>query len=239
MKRWVGLLILIILVSCGRKGPPLPPEAVRPEVPRDFRLTLHPLFAELSVRVPVEDIRGEALRRIKAFEIERVMRRPGGEGPELRKVLRVPFGGSPARSPRFYWRDRDLHPGWCYRYRVRAVKGWRSVSPWTPARKFCWSTPPRTPEGFEVHRILPHTVFLSWWPSRTDLHGLPLPGPVLYRIRRRSAGEEITFPPLRATSFFDSSARAGTRYCYSVEPLLSYYGTLVPGFRTPEICIIP
>ncbi len=233
------MVCLVILISCGRKGPPVPPEAARPEPPSDFRIVLHPLFAELSVEVPVEDIRGQSLKKIKAFEIEKVARPPEDRGPELRKILRVPFGRSPAETPRFYYRDRNLRPGWCYTYRLRAIKGFRSRSDWTPPRRFCWSIPPKTPENLEVRVLIPHTVFLSWSPVSEDLHGFPLQAPVLYRVRRRSLTEETAFPPFPETSFFDTSARRGERYCYTVEPLLSYYDTLIPGFKTPEVCLTP
>ncbi len=239
MRWWLGLVCLVILISCGRKAPPVPPEAARPEPPSDFRIVLHPLFAELSLAVPVEDIRGQSLQKIKAFEIEKVARRPYDRGPELKKLLRISFGRSPAQTSRFYYRDRDLRPGWCYLYRVRAVKGFRSRSDWTPPRRFCWSTPPQTPENLEARRLIPHTVFLSWSPVTEDLNGFSLRAPVLYRVWRRSLAGEMVFPPLAETSFFDTSVRAGEKYCYSVEPLLSYYDTLIPGFKTPEVCVTP
>ncbi len=235
----VILFACLFLTGCGRKAPPVPPEAARPRPPSAFRVILHPFFVELTVRVPVEDIRGYDLRRIKAFEISRSARPAGRPGPELHRTFRVPFGKSPAQQPLFTYRDRDLRPGWCYTYRMRAIKGFRSVSAWTPSRGFCWTTPPRPPENLTARRLFPHTVFLSWNPVTLDLHRFPLHGRVLYRVRRRTPAGETTFPPVPEASFYDTSARAGIRTCYSVEPLLSYYGTLVPGPQSPEVCLIP
>ncbi|QJA06138.1 fibronectin type III domain-containing protein [Thermosulfurimonas marina] len=234
------LLLFFLSPGCGRKGPPVPPEEARPEAPKDLRLLPRPLFVELRFKVPLEDVRGVPLKKIKAFEVERVCRPAEGPGPEIRTREKIPFGDSPSRLEEFLWRERRLRSGWCCRFRVRAVKGWRSRSDWTPPQALCWHTPPRTPEDFSVKVLVPHTVYLSWRPVKKDLQDFPLEHLVLYRVRRREGeGPSQVFPPIRETSLFDTSARAGKTYCYRVEPLLSYYGTLIPGFATPEICVTP
>ncbi|OAQ21032.1 lipoprotein [Thermosulfurimonas dismutans] len=240
---FIRLFVLFLFISgvtgCGKKGPPLPPEAVRPEPPKDFRIRLEPFFAELSFKIPVENIRGQALSRIKAFRIEK--RRYPAENPRLTMVqtLKIPFRGKLSEEERFYYRDRNLRPGFCYEYRVSAIKGFRSESDWTPPQKFCWFTPPKTPEGFEIKTLPLHQVFLTWKPVTRDLNDFALPGKPLYRIYRRSSRETRVFPPIPDNAFYDLSVQAGETYCYSVEPLLPYYGTLIPGFRTPEICARP
>jgi len=234
------VVLSLTLTWCGHKGPPVPPEEARPEAPKDLRLIPHPLFVEMRFRPPVEDIRGEVLKKIKSFEVERVCWPVEGRGPEIQEFRKIPFGRSPSRLKEFVWRERDLRSGWCCRWRVRAIKGWRSESSWTSPQALCWHTPPRTPEDFTVKVLLPHTVYLSWKPVRRDLQDFPLRYPVFYRIKRRERiGPPQAFPLIHETAFFDTSAQAGRTYCYSVEPLLSYYGTLVPGFSTPEICIRP
>ena len=238
--RLLSLFLLIFgIIGCGKKAPPRPPEEVRPEVPRDFRIQLRPLFAELSFKIPREDVRGRALSGLKGFRIEK--RRYPVNRPRLTmvQVLSIPFKGRLEEQERFYYRDRNLRPGFCYQYRVSAIKGFRSRSDWTAPRRFCWTTPPKTPEGFEVKSFLFSQVFLTWKPVTRDLNDFPLPGPPRYRIYRRSPKETKVFPPISDHSFYDPSVRTGETYCYSVEPLLPYYGTIVPGFKTPEICVRP
>jgi len=237
--RGLILIGLSLLGGCGKKRPPLPPEAVRPEPPKYFQIQLKPFFAELSFKIPVENIRGQALSHIKAFRIEKKRYPVKNPAIVITQTFKVPFRGKLAEQERFFYRDRDLRPGFCYQYRVSAIKGFRSVSDWTPPQRFCWTTPPKTPENFQVKTLIPHQVFLSWDPVTSDLNGFPLPRKPLYRIYRRSLKETHLFPPIPDTAFYDQTAKRGQTYCYSVEPLLPYYGTLIPGFKTPEICVTP
>jgi len=235
----VFLLIVVLTSSCGKKGPPLPPEEVRPKKPRNLTLKLHPQFAELSFKIPLENIKGEALSRIKAVWIEKQSYYP--QNPSLRwtRIIKEPFKGDLSKEERFYWRDRGLKPGFCYQYRVAVVKGFRSRSDWSQSLNFCWTTPPQTPTGFEVRRLLPYQVFLSWDPVVTDQLGNALNRPPLYRVYRRCLARMLRFPLLEDTAFYDTTVPVGETCCYSVEPLLPYYGTLVPGFKTPEVCVKP
>ncbi len=217
----------------------MPPEAVRPERPQDLTLKLHPHFVELSFSLPLENVRGEALKGLKAILLEKRRYRPSDPALGWTKVLKLPFKGDLASERRFFWRDRELRPGFCYRYRVAVLKGFRSQSDWSEAQSFCWTVPPKPPEDFQVKVLVPHQVFLYWKPVTRNLWGEPLPVAPLYRLWRRSLKGETSFPPIADTSFYDETVIPGESYCYAVEALLPYYGTLVPSFKTPEFCVKP
>ncbi len=231
-------LSLIFLPACGKKGPPVPPEAARPEPPRKLQLRLHPLFAEISFKIPLEDIRGEALKDLKAFRIEKRQVPAGRSAPVMIRHLDLPFKGNLSETERFSYRDRHLRAGFCYTYRIAAIKGFRSVSDWSSSISFCWTTPPRSPEELEARRLLPKGVFLSWKPVTRDIRGSPLRR-VLYVVHRRSPEGSRKFPLITDTAFYDAEALPQKTYCYAVEPFIPYYGTLVPGFRSPEVCLKP
>ncbi|MBW2164230.1 MAG: hypothetical protein JRF43_07280, partial [Deltaproteobacteria bacterium] len=68
-KRLIIFVFCILLASCGRKAPPVPPGTLRPKVIKDLSYKIIPDGIELKWSIPVRNRDGSPLVRIKGFRL--------------------------------------------------------------------------------------------------------------------------------------------------------------------------
>ncbi len=233
------ILLLAALAGCGRKTPPLPPEAVVAEPIRDLAVELHANGATLTWSFPRRTVTGERLAAVSAFEVFRAAQ-PAGEAcagcPVPFTLLQTVAGGPlPARVlPRqASFEDAGLRPGFRYWYKVRTRTGPFAVSSDSNTLSFVWRTPPAAPRDFTATAD-DNAIRLRWRPPATLLDGRPAPADLLYRVERQAnGGYRALGPPLPATTMTDTRVRAGTTYRYRVRALLATdHGLLVAGLAS-------
>jgi len=236
---WVAAFLL--LVSCGKKTNPRPPEAVRPKPPEKVEVALHFWGAELTFKIPHQKIDGHPLPKLKSFQILRLGE--SLEGPEARfeKRIEIPICEEGfERLKYFVYHDRDLRSGTLYVYVIRAVRGWRCVSDPVRSPAFSWHTPPAAPKGLKAQGK-DSLVVLSWQPIKHFRDGSPLKGGLKYRLYRRFP--EGPFKALAGLierpSFEDHEVKNENTYCYRVAGVYEYFGSLIEGPPSKEACATP
>ena len=241
MRKFLALIgsLLLILLACGKKTPPKPPQAVRPRPPEDLNVSLHFWGAELSFKIPRKKVDGNPLDGLKGFRILRRAEPVSGPKRFYEKEFFIPLDSKMFETlKRYHFNDRALKPGFRYFYEVRAVRGWRCISDPARSPSFAWYTPPEAPRNL-VARAWDSYVFLSWKPPEKFLDGRPAPGEFFkYRIYRFKPGELRKPLPVLVpeTAYFDYDVRNGELYCYQVAAAFNYYGSLIEGPLSNKAC---
>ncbi|HFB83501.1 fibronectin type III domain-containing protein [Thermosulfuriphilus ammonigenes] len=233
------LILFSILAGCGRKTPPLPPEQVAPRQVTGLRYELRVSGVKLTWKVPRRTLAGTPVGHLKGFEIlktEKVI----GQGLTRSFKIFVPVDRDLDKVSSFGYEDSNLRSGCRYVYRVRAVRGFRSVGPFSAPVSFSWHSPPGPPEGLRLE-AWDRKIYLFWRPPQSFLDGTPVDLPLRYRLWRGPSPEALK--PLAVlvdgTSFFDGSVENEIRFCYRVAAVIQFYGTWIEGAPTEVLCAIP
>ncbi|AEH44993.1 hypothetical protein Thein_1122 [Thermodesulfatator indicus DSM 15286] len=244
MKKLVIILFLsLFLGACGKKTPPQPPHAVRPEPPRNISVTLHFWGAELAFDVPRHKVDGDPLNGLKGLKIVRYEENIFPPYHSYQKEFWIPFTRKMFREiRRYHFRDSQLKEGYRYVYLVYAVKGWHSVSDPGESPSFAWHIPPAQVKSLKA---IPGdaTVTLSWTPVKKFMDNRPAKGvSFFYRIYRRpnQKSPSRALPVLlKETSFKDIAVVNGKSYGYQVAAVFKYFGSLIEGPKSEEVWVTP
>jgi len=126
MMKSLSLLALVVAgalpISCGRKGPVLAPQLVRPETPEGFAAVSTPDGVRLTWLRPLHYTGGGRMNDLDRFEIDRTVATDGGK-PEYEKVdeVKIDDRNRFRKERRIEWVDKTAVPGTKYLYRVTAV----------------------------------------------------------------------------------------------------------------------
>jgi fibronectin type 3 domain-containing protein len=233
-------LLLMIVVSCGKKGPPVPWESIVPR--RIVDLTVIPSDGKLLLEwtSPRENTDKSILMDLDKFE---VLRSEGiligdecrgcGEKPKVVYEMELDGKGE-ERGKKITLFLEDLEPGKVYVYQIVSINQRGSPSsPSNPVTVY-WETPP----------LAPRWVNGETGDKRVDLLWEPVGGATGYNIYRR--GEDETFPlrslnrePLTVTQYADLNVENGKKYFYSIRAVRKVVKTDLEGEGTPEVSITP
>jgi hypothetical protein len=235
----------ILLASCGRKAPPVPPGTLRPKVIKDLSYKIIPYGIELKWSVPVRNRDGSPLVRIKGFRLLKaeIPLEEYCEGcpPPFGQPIEIPFEAKPEKARKMVYEDRTVRSRMQYIYKVCTVKGWLNVSDPSNQVSMAWHIPPSAPSGFMV-QLNKDGVYLSWQAPSKWIDGRPVDKGLLYRIYRARKGTDKWKPLpnlVDSTGYFDLSTKKKARYRYRVAAVLPYHGTEIEGLRTSETMVEP
>ena len=244
-KRLIIVACCILLASCGRKAPPVPPGTLRPKAIKDLSYKVIPEGIELKWSVPVRNRDGSPLVRIKGFRLLKaeIPLEEYCEGcpPPFGQLIEVPFDAKPEKARKMVYEDRTVRSSTQYIYKVCTVKGWLNVSDTSNQVSLAWHVLPSAPSGLMV-QLTKDGIYLSWQAPSKWTDGRPVDKELLFRIYRAGTGTDKwkTLPGLvDSTGYLDLSAKKGARYQYRVAAVLPYHGTEIEGLYTPETTVQP
>ncbi len=222
------LLPPVLLVGCGRRGPPLPPRPVTPAAVGALRAEPRDSAILVSWSRPSRNEDGSPLTDLREFRLYRAVGAPGsGRGARLTFSLLATIRAeqpenAAVQGDQYAFRDdaggAGLMPGIRYTYRVQAVNARGQTGPPSVEAWVDLAPAPPPPVGL-VAQAGDAMVSLSWEPPAAP------PGPAgglrgynLYRgVRPGVYGSQpINAGPILETQFRDAGVENGTTYYYVV-----------------------
>ena len=248
MTNWTRILkglfflgMCFLLLSCGKKTNPKPPYKVRPEAPRKVKVTLYPWGAELSFKIPRRKIDGRPLDKLKGFRILRLGETLEGPKAKFRQEISLSLSKREFENLKYLvYKDSNLRSGVRYFYRIWAVKGWRCVSDPKDSPAFSWHTPPKAPVDLSAQGE-DQEILLKWAPVKQFLDETPVQKGLSYKLYRRLLeGDYKALPELiPQNKYVDRGVENEKTYCYRVAAVFDYFGTLIEGPKSYEVCATP
>lgn len=228
------ILIFLLLISCGKKNPPL---SLEESIPLDAELEIEPTQAgfNLWITLPTKTQGNHTLFSIKNLLIEKKEKSIDlPQAKEKKAIIKL----SPklhSAGNLFLYSDFKVKHRHQYSYRIKIVKDFLVETEWGPWVTVFWHNPPGVPKLFEVKVLEEKKVFLTWEKPTTDLLGLHLEGEVFYELFKRSKTQEKVLI-LKKREFFEELSEKQP-VCYAVRAVLNFRETLIPGPKTPERCV--
>lgn len=220
----LGLLAgVVLLVGCGKKTAPVPPESAVPAPVADLSGELDPEGITLRWSWPRKTEKGGSLRMVNDFTVERAEYPADGfcaDCPQLyQPVATLPGGPLPERpeASALSYRDQKLRPGYHYSYRIRSSLGWRVVSRPSAPVSLVWQMPMAPPTDLTA-RSGERQISLNWLPPTVDREGVAVAEPLLFQVQR-SEGDQpfrLVSGNLSTPAFTDQEIRSGVGYQYRV-----------------------
>ena len=257
MTRAAGLaLLLVVLVGCGRTGPPIPPEQAAPQAPHDLRAVIADQAIELGFTLPRRRADNGRLRELATVHVFRA--EDAGEGdvkPAL--VSRGRVAGyaevatirmsdpAPATiaAERMSVVDRaTLTPGRRYTYVVLAEDAHGRVS--VPSSRVSATLIAAPAAPADVRAVAgDREVRLEWRPPAQLRDGSAPAEPLAYEVLRTPSAdaplEVITATAPGATSFVDRGVENERSYLYAVRALRTARDTLARGPLSDRVAASP
>jgi hypothetical protein len=230
----------MVMVTCGKKGPPVPWESIVPRrivdlaaLPRDGGLVL-------EWTSPKENTDKSILIDLEKFE---VLRSEGilignecrgcGEKPKVVYEMKLDGKGE-ERGKKITLFFENLEPGKVYVYQIVSInrRGYPS-SPSNPVTVY-WEIPPPSPRRVKGEAE----------DKRVDLSWEPVEGATGYNVYRRGKEELFSLRPLNReplteTHYLDLSVENEKEYVYSVRGVKRVVKTDVEGKGPQEIPVTP
>lgn len=228
--RWIvapllSVLILVFVVSCGRKTDPQVPPSPRPEAVKDAKAVARDNTAFLSWAMPFRNIEGRPLNPaeilgFRVFRVELEHDRKKGRPRQVDEIVLAKPGNAEVRDGRVFWVDRNLRYGQTYAYRIRAVSergGLSGPSEEVRVTPLLSLAPPRNVKAVAADG----RNALSWDTVTTRADGSVYTGFVGYNIYRGTArGREEAVPlnkePVRTATYTDTPVANDTSYYYLI-----------------------
>jgi len=264
-RRVVPTLAALVLVACGKVGPPVPPEVRLPRPVADLAASVADGTVNLGWTNPTH--RADSTR-LRDLAVARVFRHASPEGVEPRPAMlargRIPgyeeVGTIPLLGPpgpaataagqtavvegdRVTFQDRrDLTYGRRYTYVVLTEDSQGRASPPSPRVTVDFIAPPEAPAAL---RATPGEgeVRLAWDRPRRLVDGTPAAGPLLYEVLRAPEATGpltvVTPAPIEATETVDRGLQNDTTYHYAVRALRRHGETTTRGPATARVAVTP
>jgi hypothetical protein len=239
-KKAVLLIILIMVIGCGKKAPPVPWESIVPKrivdleaIPREGRLLL-------EWTAPKENTDKSILTDLAEFKILRSQGvliaggcRGCGEKPKVIYEMKLDSKlETRGKRMSIFFEDQEARK--VYVYQVVSVnrRGYPS-SPSNPVTVY-WDHPPLSPRMVTGER----------GDKRVDLYWEPVEGGTGYNVYRRQEGEEFPIQPLNrvpltVTQYTDLKVENEKRYIYSIRAVRRVVKTDVEGKGSLGIPVTP
>lgn len=242
-REWfLGSAILLILVGCGRKGPPIPYDVTVPKAISDLEGMVREGKVFLRWSIPRKAADGSRPEEPREFRVLREEALLGGEWCEEcpERLERFDVLSMERKDnfsvvgDRVVYQDRRVSYGHVYVYRVVSVTARRYESPPSNRVVVSWDIPPPAPGRVEAAAD-DRAVNLGWDPvDRAEG----------YRIYRKQAGGEFGDVPIAVVgpkefSYNDTGVSNDQAYAYVVRPIRRVGRTWLEGPGSQEIPVNP
>jgi hypothetical protein len=239
--------LLILAAGCGKKLYPIPPDAVLPAPPREFRVSQEGDALVVSWLFPKEDLMGRPLTQLQGFRLQRGEARgvEPKEGPAQFALLAdidlaYPREGV-VKGEAVVYPDRTLVPGRRYWYRAAAYDQERYLGGWSPVLSRAWDYLPRPPRDLKA-QAGDKAVNLAWSPVTHLEDAAPVKDLAGYLVYRRSgdgAWLPVTPQPVSQTTFQDLAVLNDVEYDYKVHAARRVGGDLLESVDSPLATATP
>ena len=245
----------LLILSCGRKGPPVVPEVTTPAAVETLSAVSRGGWVDLSWSKLTKNLSGKPLQDLMEYEIYRREVKKAEEKLPAVLIAKVeatlPENAKIVGGSYVYIDDGEgsgLGFGLQYAYHLRAVNFRKQAGP--PSREILVTTYPcPLPPSNLTATGGDSTILLSWEPSPSMADGKPLEQPALYNVYRGKAPgfygtDPINPKPLTGRSYQDGGLANDVSYFYVVralenerppwhESLDSHEATAIPTHTTP------
>lgn len=119
-------LSVTVLLACGKKGPPLPPEDLSPQRVRSIVAEGSVTSIDLQWKAPQTSVSGRALSNLDGFVLRRALVKSSegslvrGRFQSIAKIRYQTETGLSGLARDFVYKDRDVSAGQTYDYQVSA-----------------------------------------------------------------------------------------------------------------------
>ncbi len=231
MKRGILFIgILILLVGCGRKTPPVPPNAVIPEAIGNLKYMADDTGVTLSWRYPENSIKGKSIENIRTFHLHKAMIPDAdycdGCPVTYDQVIKVDARGSEPKE-RLAYIDTDLQPGYHYVYMVKSDSGWRIMS--GDSNRVDFSHKPSMQAPMDVGVEVGDHVLTLTWKAVTQRDDGSTVSDAQYQVYRGSSRTDLAShgAVVDQPVFMDKGISNEQAYYYNVRAV-----TVAAGFQT-------
>jgi hypothetical protein len=234
-------MLLILMSSCAKKGPPVPWESIVPmrivdlqAIPREGRLLLEwKTPKENTDKTPLTDLVSFQILRSEGVLVGEECKGCGGKPKVVYEMKVTPENFVPGKKVSIFFENQE--PRRVYVYEIVSVnqRGYPS-SPSNPVTVY-WDHPPASPSVVRAER----------GDKKVDLLWDPVESATGYNVYRRLEGEQglplnpSNREPLSVTRYTDLAVHNDMKYFYSVRAVRRVVKTDVEGRGSPGLAVTP
>lgn len=239
-------LLIMSLIACGKKGPPLPPDTLVPAQASGFAAEGKGETLLLSWTIPKKNNDGSALNNLAGFKL---YQKKSGEGcnscpsefPIYADIdIEAPGHSANAviQGKRIILTLSEMEPGLSYSFKVATYNKSGYFGEFSEVITLNWTSPPAPPSGLKGIGS-DRSVTLSWQPSpdekREDFAGYHI-----YRAKTPGAYSKSArnAAPLETESYTDLGLKNDIPYYYIVKSVTRDEKTLTEGAPSEEIALV-
>jgi predicted small lipoprotein YifL len=241
----ISLLLIMMTVGCGKKGPVKPKLAALPKAPTRVTLQQQGNLFVLGWTIPTANQDGSDAEDLTGFRIKRLTYDAAEDCPTCREPqtevaeLDITYPAPGQRiGKRLYWRDLDIRRNSGYRYAIASLTLGGEEGPSATIHLAAQQSPP-TPTDLQV-KAGDAQVRVQWtapvFPADMNLVG--------YNLYRRQAKRPfpiipVNTKPLKETHLLDRGLDNGRAYEYRVSALFRIGDQLLESMTGPGALITP
>jgi hypothetical protein len=256
LRRWskkisaigVWVLLILSLVSCGKKANPVIPVKVLPKAV-DLGYQVKGKSLLVSWAIPKQNTDGSPLKDVMGFKVQK------GQWPtrdfcatcpeQFQETLQVDLNGPELPDvligqEQIQLTYNTLQPGQTYLFQVTALTKSEKASAPSKTLRVAWDLPLKAPTDL-LAKPRGQGLDISWTPVQTLIDGSPAEGLTGYSLSRRlgkGSWVKVKPEPIQGTSYFDDELQEGVSYTYEVKALRKIYGQVLESEGSEALAVV-